>query len=339
MFDEKEIFKYNDLFSNFDLENYIKNIKKVNARKIKTNIKNLIVISNNKIENCSSIKLNKNFLIAKNFNDNLNLLVNPSSMEKNSLSIKFINSKSNFQIYLMDSLESLSYQNFGINLYFLKSDVNISMLSFSNEKRVKLVEMKNFLKESKVNLDLSIFDNFSKFKISSTLLTKNSSININGISFSVKQSKLDFFSEVKCLKPYSIAHLNFRSLLFDESNIILKGLIFIKKDAINCDTFLSMHSLKASNKCSSQILPMLCVENNEVKAMHNASSSYIDEEKVFYLSSRGIDENQARFLIAEGFLKYLIKKMKNKNFVDLNLAIIEKIFQRKKIEINDVLNC
>lgn len=42
----------------------------------------------------------------------------------------------------------------------------------------------------------------------------------------------------------------------------------------------------------------------------------MDEEKVLYLSSRGMNENEARFLIAKGFLK----KMKNENFANLNLS-------------------
>ncbi|MEM5811447.1 MAG: SufD family Fe-S cluster assembly protein [Candidatus Aenigmatarchaeota archaeon] len=58
------------------------------------------------------------------------------------------------------------------------------------------------------------------------------------------------------------------------------------------------------------------VENNKVKTIHDVSSSYMDEEKVLYLSSRRMNENEARFLIAKGFLK----KMKNENFANLNLS-------------------
>jgi Fe-S cluster assembly protein SufD len=61
--------------------------------------------------------------------------------------------------------------------------------------------------------------------------------------------------------------------------------------------------LLLSDKAKAEAVPDLEIKNNEVKCSHAATVGKIDEEQIFYLNSRGVSENKAKVMIAEGFLK------------------------------------
>ena len=53
-------------------------------------------------------------------------------------------------------------------------------------------------------------------------------------------------------------------------------------------------------------MPKLEVFADDVKCSHGATVGEVNEEQLFYLMSRGLTENEARFLIIEGFLKEVL---------------------------------
>lgn len=57
--------------------------------------------------------------------------------------------------------------------------------------------------------------------------------------------------------------------------------------------------------------PILEIEENDVKANHGSSIGMIDEETLFYLTSRGIEENVARNLVSMGKISYMIEKIRD----------------------------
>ena len=80
-------------------------------------------------------------------------------------------------------------------------------------------------------------------------------------------------------------------------------MVKIGKEARNTDSFLEMRVLLLDKKSSAVAEPKLEIENNDVKASHAATVGKIDEDQLFYLSSRGVDLDEANKLIINGFLK------------------------------------
>ncbi|HCQ31067.1 TPA: hypothetical protein DIU27_01625 [Candidatus Collierbacteria bacterium] len=87
------------------------------------------------------------------------------------------------------------------------------------------------------------------------------------------------------------------------ARVTVDGMVKIAKGATNTDSFLEMRILLLDKKSSAVAEPKLEIENNDVKASHAATVGKIDEDQLFYLTSRGIDEPSAKILIVEGFLK------------------------------------
>ena len=98
-------------------------------------------------------------------------------------------------------------------------------------------------------------------------------------------------------------------VLKDKSNSIFKGMIKISEFAKYCNSFLSEHAMLLSKDAKAKAIPGLEIETNEVKATHSASVSQIEEDKIFYLMSRGLSDEDAKKMIAFGFFEPVIQKM------------------------------
>jgi len=95
----------------------------------------------------------------------------------------------------------------------------------------------------------------------------------------------------------------------DKSKGLFKGMINIGKNAKNSNAYLSGHSILLSKDASSDAIPGLQIETNDVKATHSASVAQINEEEIFYLMSRGFSKKEAQKLIVSGFFEPVIRKI------------------------------
>lgn len=89
----------------------------------------------------------------------------------------------------------------------------------------------------------------------------------------------------------------------DNSRLNLNGKIIIEADCKNCQSFLTERILLLSPTVKAQVVPDLEIKNNEVECSHAASLSYIPEDQLFYLMSRGLTKTQAKMQIAAAFLE------------------------------------
>lgn len=93
------------------------------------------------------------------------------------------------------------------------------------------------------------------------------------------------------------------------ARIKIDGMVKVEKGASLTNSFLEMRVLLLDKKSSAVAEPKLEIENNNVKASHAATVGKIDEDQIFYLNSRGINEDEAKAIIVNGFLKDIRDKI------------------------------
>ena len=91
----------------------------------------------------------------------------------------------------------------------------------------------------------------------------------------------------------------------------LDGMIKIEKNGGGAESFLSEHVMLLNPGAHATANPELEIENNDVQSRHAASVSRIDEEKIFYLMSRGISREDSKKLIVEGFLESALERIED----------------------------
>jgi len=95
----------------------------------------------------------------------------------------------------------------------------------------------------------------------------------------------------------------------DESRQSYRGLVKILPSAHKARNYSQCDSMLVGNKCSANTFPNIDVANNTAVLEHEASTSRINADQIFYLQTRGLDMEGAISLIVNGFCKDVFKKL------------------------------
>lgn len=93
-----------------------------------------------------------------------------------------------------------------------------------------------------------------------------------------------------------------KAVVFGNATFNFKGNLKILKGAKGTDTFLSIKCLLIGVNAKATVIPSLEIEENEVKAGHGATVSYIDETQRNYLEQKGININDAEKILIDAFI-------------------------------------
>ncbi|MFT3902061.1 MAG: Fe-S cluster assembly protein SufB [Niabella sp.] len=93
------------------------------------------------------------------------------------------------------------------------------------------------------------------------------------------------------------------------SNNSYRGLVRVGKNAQNARNFSQCDSLLLGDKCGAHTFPYIEVKNNSAVVEHEATTSKIGEDQIFYCNQRGIDTEKAVALIINGFAKEVMDKL------------------------------
>ncbi|MGB0146031.1 MAG: Fe-S cluster assembly protein SufB [Flavobacteriaceae bacterium] len=88
-----------------------------------------------------------------------------------------------------------------------------------------------------------------------------------------------------------------------------RGLVKIHPRAINARNFSQCDSLLMGNLCGAHTFPYIEVDNKTAQVEHEATTSKIGEDQIFYCNQRGIDTEKAIALIVNGFSKEVLNKL------------------------------
>ena len=88
-----------------------------------------------------------------------------------------------------------------------------------------------------------------------------------------------------------------------------RGLVKITKNAHGARNYSECDSMLVGDKCGAHTFPYIDVQNPTAQVEHEASTSKIGEEQIFYFKSRGIDEEDAISMILNGFCKEVFHEL------------------------------
>ncbi len=156
---------------------------------------------------------------------------------------------------------------------------------------------------------------------------KNSFVSLNNIQHLSQKCFHEIKWEINHNEENSKSSQFVKSALHDDSVAAFQGKIFVKSKAQKTDGYQLSRALLLSDESKFLSKPELEIYADDVKCSHGSSSGSIDEDSIFYLRSRGINEVDAKKMMIEGFLAEVINKIKNEK--------IRNIFFNKLSEINN----
>lgn len=94
-----------------------------------------------------------------------------------------------------------------------------------------------------------------------------------------------------------------------QSNSSYRGLVRIAPTATNARNYSQCDSMLIGDQCGAHTFPYIQVQNNSAQVEHEASTSKIGEDQLFYFAQRGIDAEEAVSMIINGFCKEVFQQL------------------------------
>ncbi len=93
-----------------------------------------------------------------------------------------------------------------------------------------------------------------------------------------------------------------KAVVSGDAVLNLSGNLIIEKSGVNAQGFLKQSILLLGSKAKAKATPKLEIKTDEVRASHSATVGQIDQDQLFYLKSRGFDDQSATEVIVRSFL-------------------------------------
>lgn len=139
---------------------------------------------------------------------------------------------------------------------------------------------------------------------------ENAVANMYGMAFLDRKQHVDNALQVDHARPGCLSNQHYKTVLDDEASGAFSGRIHVVRDAQKTNAYQRNNTILLTDKALMQTKPQLIIEADDVKCSHGATVGQIDENALFYLRSRGIEESQARLMLMNAFSYEVVQQIR-----------------------------
>ncbi len=132
---------------------------------------------------------------------------------------------------------------------------------------------------------------------------------VDGLYMIAEEQHADTHSVIDHALPNCLSHQTYKGIVDGKARAVFNGKVFVRENASGTDAQQSNKNLLLSNDARVDTKPQLEIFNDDVKCAHGATVGQLEEEELFYLLSRGLNEQLARNLLTYGFAEEIINKI------------------------------
>jgi len=141
------------------------------------------------------------------------------------------------------------------------------------------------------------------------------------IAFAGRGQHQDAGAKAVHCAPNTSSKIISKSISKDGGRAGYRGLVKVVKGATNCRSTVNCDALILDEASRSDTYPYMEIEEDKVTIGHEATVSKIGDEQIFYLTSRGIPEEEAAAMIVAGFIEPIVKELPMEYAVEMNRLI------------------
>tara|TARA_Y100001936_G_scaffold252197_1_gene310940 strand:+ start:1343 stop:2590 length:1248 start_codon:yes stop_codon:yes gene_type:complete len=294
--------------------------------------------NNSSLSDLNSAFTNKSFkiVVKKGYQLSKPLIIYHTTNSK--IWSKNINLRLNFELFensslrLIDLFSDTSEKNF-INIFYnfdLKEDSVLKNYKVDKFKNNNIKYSFNNIEQDKNSISetfiLSSGSNFFKNEINCNLNGKYSSAFVNGIFSLNDNNQHEIRTIINHLTENTKSYQLIKSVLEDSSKAVYQGKIFVDSKAQKTDGYQLSKAILLNKDAEFNAKPELEIYADDVKCSHGSASGSLNESSIFYLMSRGLNYQQSRELLINGFLLDVVEKITDpevKNLIKNMIGIKE----------------
>jgi len=141
----------------------------------------------------------------------------------------------------------------------------------------------------------------TKTSVETRLIGDSAESKIVGAFFGHEDQHFDLASRVWHEGEHTVADLVTRGVLDDSARSVYEGVQDVGRGAWDTNSYQRENTLMLSDESEADASPKLIINNHDTEASHSATVGQVDEEDMFYMTSRGVPPRQARNMLVEGF--------------------------------------
>ncbi len=277
-------------------------------------------------ENNSLIDLNNAFgnkfhkiLIKKDYKFKNPLIIYHLTNEK--MKSKNISLRLDFELEQNSSLKFIDFFNDTNNKHFMNILYNFDLKKDSILKNYKIDKSINKnLKYSFNNINqeknsisetfiFSAGSSYFKNEINSNLNGEYSSAFVNGIFLLKNRQQHEIRTTINHLVENTKSYQLIKSVLEKNTKAAYQGKIYVDSNAQKTDGYQLSKAILLDETSEFNAKPELEIYADDVKCSHGSTSGSLDENSIFYLMSRGLNYNESKNILINGFLLEVVEKI------------------------------
>ena len=150
-------------------------------------------------------------------------------------------------------------------------------------------------------IDGNLGSRLTKSSVETELNGEGSETKTVGAFFGHEDQHFDIAARVWHNTAHTTADLVTRGVLDGAARSVYEGVQDVGRDAWDTNSYQRENTLMLSDESEADASPKLIINNHDTEASHSATVGQIDEEDLFYMTSRGVDDESARNMLVEGF--------------------------------------
>ncbi|WP_430813296.1 Fe-S cluster assembly protein SufD [Carboxylicivirga sp. RSCT41] len=150
---------------------------------------------------------------------------------------------------------------------------------------------------------------------------------VYGLYLSDKNQHVDNYSFIDHAKPHCQSFELFKGVMDDSASAAFTGRVLVQQDAQQTNAYQSNNNLLLTENAKINSKPQLEIYADDVKCSHGATVGQLDDEAMFYLRARGINEAEGRILLMFAFAYEVIEKIRVEPLKENIRSLVEKRFR------------
>jgi Fe-S cluster assembly protein SufD len=164
------------------------------------------------------------------------------------------------------------------------------------------------LKEAEVDtygqvdfIDVNIGSRLTKSSVETHLNGDSSETKMVGAFYGHDDQHFDIDARVWHNAEHTTADLVTRGVIDDEARSVYEGVQNVGREAWDTNSYQRENTLMLSDESEADASPKLIINNHDTEASHSATVGQVDQQDLFYMESRGVNERLAKNMLVEGF--------------------------------------
>jgi Fe-S cluster assembly protein SufD len=170
---------------------------------------------------------------------------------------------------------------------------------------------------------ISLGAKLARNDVHTQLLGEHAHVVMDGLYLLNDEQHSDFHTRVDHLVPNTTSEELFKGVIDDKGRGVFNGKVIVHKGAQKTDSNQQNHNLLLSRSCEIDSKPELEIYADDVKCAHGSTVGQLNEDHMFFLRARGLDEVSARSLLTYAFATQILERIPSDGIRQALSAVIE----------------